>query len=257
MAKKLINQPAAAVRESLEGAVLTQPGTALLGDRLIVVRVDRVVSAANRADLPVALASGGGAGHEPAHAGHVASGMLTAAVSGEVFASPSVDSIVDGIRAVTGDAGCLLIVKSYTGDRLNFGLAAEIARNVGLAVETVVVTDDVAIAESDAYAGRRGLAGTVLVHKAAGAAAETGRALAEVAAVARSVAESVGTIGVGLSGVTVPGSTGPGFELADHEIEVGLGTHGEPGVARIVARRRSVGRGPGAADRRRPPSAAG
>src|SRR5690349_12512646 len=128
MAKKLINDTAQVVRESLEGVVLSQPGTALLGDDLTVVRADRVVTQANRSAVPVALVSGGGAGHEPAHAGYVAEGMLTAAVSGEVFSSPSVDSILNGIRAVTGDAGCLLIVKSYTGDRLNFGLAAEIAR---------------------------------------------------------------------------------------------------------------------------------
>ncbi len=180
----------------------------------------------------MALISGGGAGHEPAHAGYVAAGMLTAAVSGEVFASPSVDAVLEAIRAVTGDAGCLLIVKSYTGDRLNFGLAAEIARSEGLRVETVVVADDVAITASDANAGRRGLAGTVLVHKAAGACAEAGGTLAEVAATARQVADAVGTIGVGLSGVTVPGSDGPGFTLAEDEVEVGLGIHGEPGVAR-------------------------
>ena len=232
MAKKLINDPADVVREALEGVVLGQPGTALLGDQLIVVRADRVVTADNRDRLPVALISGGGAGHEPAHAGYVADGMLTAAVSGEVFASPSVDAILDGIRAVTGTAGSLLIVKSYTGDRLNFGLAAEIARADGLAVEMVVVADDVAITESDANAGRRGLAGTVLVHKVAGAAAAAGRPLAEVAGLARLVAEGLGTIGVGLSGVTVPGADGPGFVLGPDEIEIGLGIHGEPGVAR-------------------------
>ena len=187
MAKKLINDPADVVREALEGVVLGQPGTALLGDQLIVVRADRVVTADNRDRLPVALISGGGAGHEPAHAGYVADGMLTAAVSGEVFASPSVDAILDGVRAVTGTAGSLLIVKSYTGDRLNFGLAAEIARSDGLAVELVVVADDVAITESDANAGRRGLAGTVLVHKVAGAAAAAGRPVAEVARLARQV----------------------------------------------------------------------
>jgi dihydroxyacetone kinase len=232
VAKKLINDPANVVREALEGVVLSQPGTALLGDELIVVRADRVVTADNRDRLPVALISGGGAGHEPAHAGYVAEGMLTAAVSGEVFASPSVDAILDGIRAVTGTAGSLLIVKSYTGDRLNFGLAAEIARRDGLAVEMVVVADDVAITESDANAGRRGLAGTVLVHKVAGAAAAAGRPLAEVAQLARLVADGLGTIGVGLTGVTVPGADGPGFVLGPEEIEIGLGIHGEAGVAR-------------------------
>ncbi len=230
--KKLINSPRDVVRESLEGLVLTQAGTALLADRLIVVRADRVVNDDNRSQVGVALVSGGGAGHEPAHAGYVASGMLTAAVSGEVFSSPSVDAVLDGIRAVTGAAGCLLVVKSYTGDRLNFGLAAEIARAEGLLVEMVVIGDDVAIPESDANAGRRGLAGTVLVHKAAGAAAEAGRALAEVASIARTVAAGLGTIGVGLTGVTVPGADGPAFVLPDQEVEVGLGIHGEPGVRR-------------------------
>ena len=129
--KKLINDPQHVVAESLAGLVLSQPGTALLTDRLIVVRHDRVVTEANRGTVPVALISGGGAGHEPAHAGYVAAGMLTAAVSGEVFASPSVDAVLDGIHAVTGDAGALLIVKSYTGDRLNFGLAAEIGPGRG------------------------------------------------------------------------------------------------------------------------------
>jgi len=230
--KKLINDPRHVVREALEGLVLTQPGTALLGDRLIVVQADRVVSATNRARVPVALVSGGGAGHEPAHAGYVGRGMLTAAVSGEVFSSPSVDSVLDVVRAVTGDAGCLLIVKSYTGDRLNFGLAAELARADGLAVEMVVVADDVAVADSDANAGRRGLAGTVLVHKAAGAAAEAGRPLSEVVEVARTVAARLGTMGVGLTAVTLPAVGEPAFTLADDEIELGLGIHGEPGVAR-------------------------
>ncbi len=230
--KKLINDPRDVVRESLEGLVLIQSGTALLGDRLVVVRADRVVSDVNRAVLPVALLSGGGAGHEPAHAGYVAAGMLTAAVSGEVFSSPSVDAVLDGIRAVTGDAGLLMIIKSYTGDRLNFGLAAELARAEGLAVETVVVADDVAIAESDANAGRRGLAGTVLVHKAAGAAAEAGRPLTEVAAIARRVAAGLGTMAVGLTPVTVPAAGEAAFVLGDDEVELGLGIHGEPGVRR-------------------------
>ena len=230
--KKLINDPHDVVSESLEGLVLSQPGTALLTDRLIVVRRDRVVTEANRATVPVALISGGGAGHEPAHAGYVASGMLTAAVSGEVFASPSVDAVLDGIHAVTGDAGALLIVKSYTGDRLNFGLAAELARAEGLLVEVVVVADDVAILDSDANAGRRGLAGTVLVHKIAGAAAESGRPLPAVAELARTVAAGLGTMGVGLTPVTVPAAGEPSFTLDDDEIELGLGIHGEPGIRR-------------------------
>lgn len=232
--KKLINDPSHVVREALEGLVLAQSGAALLGDRLIVVQADRLVTDENRSRVPVALVSGGGAGHEPAHAGYVARGMLTAAVSGDVFSSPSVDAVLDAIRAVTGEAGCLLVVKSYTGDRLNFGLAAEIARAEGMRVEVVVVADDVAIEASDANAGRRGLAGTVLVHKVAGAAAEAGRSLADVVETARTVIDRVGTMGVGLSSVTLPSVGRPSFELGDDEIELGLGIHGEPGVSRTT-----------------------
>lgn len=230
--KKFVNDADAVVRESLEGRVLLQPGVSLLGDSCTVVRTERIVTEANRATTPVALISGGGAGHEPAHAGYVAEGMLTAAVSGGVFSSPSVDDVLAGIRAVTGDAGCLLIVKSYTGDRLNFGMAAELARAQGLPVEMVVVGDDVALGDDDTHAGRRGLAGTVLVHKAAGAAADGGSPLAEVAKVAARVAGSVGTMGVAFTGCTTPAAGEPGFTLADDEIELGLGIHGEPGVER-------------------------
>ncbi|MEO8749344.1 MAG: dihydroxyacetone kinase family protein [Allobranchiibius sp.] len=232
MVKKLINDPLDVVRESMEGVVLTQPGTAILRDRTIVVRADRV-SHGPTTDLPVALISGGGAGHEPAHAGYVASGMLTAAVSGAVFSSPSVDAVLDGIRAVTGTGGALLIVKSYTGDRLNFGLAAELARSEGYDVRMVVVGDDVALADDDDNAGRRGLAGTVLVHKSAGALAEQGGCLDDVAAVARAVAAAVGTMGLGLTPCIVPGSDEPGAEIAAEGAELGLGIHGEPGVLSI------------------------
>ncbi len=231
MAKKLINQPLDVVRESLEGLALAQPGLALLRDRTIAVRADRV--AADPTDRPVALISGGGAGHEPAHAGYVASGMLTAAVSGGVFSSPSVDAVLDAIRAVTGAAGALLIVKSYTGDRLNFGLAAEIARSEGYDVRMVVVADDVALSDDDENAGRRGLAGTVLVHKSAGALAESGGDLDAVTAVAQSVASAVGTMGLGLTPCVVPGSDQPGADIAEGGVELGLGIHGEPGVMSI------------------------
>ena len=230
--KKLINDADAVVRESLEGRVLLQPNVSLLGSSQTVVRTDRVVNDDNRATVPVALISGGGAGHEPAHAGYVAHGMLTAAVSGGVFASPSVDAVLDAIRAVTGDAGCLLIVKSYTGDRLNFGMAAELARHDGLNVEMVVVGDDVALSDDDTHAGRRGLAGTVLVHKVAGAAAESGSTLREVHDVATRVTGHLGTMGVALAPCTTPGADAPSFELGDDEIELGLGIHGEPGVER-------------------------
>lgn len=229
---KLINDPADVVLEGLEGTALIQPGITLLTGRAIAVRSNQIVTDANRGTVGVAVISGGGSGHEPAHAGYVADGMLAAAVAGGVFSSPSVDAVLDAIRTVTGDAGALLVVKSYTGDRLNFGLAAEIARTEGLAVEMVVVGDDVSLGDTDTHAGRRGLAGTVLVHKAAGAMATAGKPLAEVAAVARRVADTVRTMGVGLSACTVPGADGPGFELGDDEMELGLGIHGERGVER-------------------------
>ncbi len=162
-------------------------------------------------------------------------GMLSAAVAGEVFTSPSVDAIVSAIRAVTGKLGALLIVKNYTGDRLNFGLAAEIARSEGMLVETVLVADDVALAANVDYAGRRGIAGTVLVHKIAGAAAAEGKDLPQVASIAQAVADNLGTMGVSLSAGTAPGVGKPSFTL-DGEVELGLGIHGEPGVRRIPLR---------------------
>ncbi len=158
--------------------------------------------------------------------------MLTAAVAGEVFTSPSVDAVLAAIRAAAGPAGAVLIVKNYTGDRLNFGLAAELARADGIPVEEVIVADDVALAGTVADDRRRGIAGTVLVHKIAGAAAAAGRSLAEVARLARAAAADVGTMGVALGACTVPAVGRPGFELGPNEIELGLGIHGEAGVER-------------------------
>jgi triose/dihydroxyacetone kinase / FAD-AMP lyase (cyclizing) len=227
--KKLINDVSAVVPEMLDGLAALNPGLSLLQGGTIVVRAD-AEAAARRGE--VALISGGGAGHEPAHGGYVGPGMLSAAVAGEVFTSPSTDAVLDAIRAVAGPAGVLLIVKNYTGDRFNFGLAAEIARAEGIAVERVIVADDVALAASGDHAGRRGLAGTVLVHKIAGAAAAQGRPLNEVAQAARDAAAMLGTMGVALTPCTVPAAGKAGFELADGEIEWGLGIHGEPGVER-------------------------
>ncbi|MCA1686371.1 MAG: dihydroxyacetone kinase subunit DhaK, partial [Planctomycetia bacterium] len=228
--KKLINRPGAVVEEMIGGLVAVYPGLAQLPGRAVVVRADAVEVRTRQ----VALISGGGSGHEPAHAGYVGRGMLNAAVAGDVFTSPTPDAVLAAIRAVTGPPGALLIVKNYTGDRLNFGLAAELARAEGLKVEVAVVADDVALAataEVD-HAGRRGLAGTVLVHKVAGAAAEAGRDLYEVAAEARAAAESVATMGVALSPCTLPAADTPGFSLGPDEVELGLGIHGEPGVRR-------------------------
>lgn len=227
--KKLINDVSAVVPDMLDGLAALNPRLSLLHGGSIVVRAD-VESAAARGE--VALISGGGSGHEPAHGGYVGAGMLSAAVAGEVFTSPSTDAVLDAIRAVAGAAGALLIVKNYTGDRFNFGLAAEIARAEGIPTEMVIVADDVALTASGDHAGRRGLAGTVLVHKIAGAAAAAGRTLPEVAQIARDVAGVLGTMGVALTPCTVPAAGKPGFELADNEIEWGLGIHGEPGVER-------------------------
>ncbi len=227
--KKLINRPEDVVAELVEGLASAWPGLSRVPGTTVLTRDDLPAAPEAR---PVTLISGGGSGHEPAHAGYVGRGMLAAAVAGDVFTSPSPDAVLAAIRAVSGPAGTLLIVKNYTGDRLNFGLAAELARSEGHTVEMVVVGDDVALAGSVEYAGRRGLAGTVLVHKIAGSAAEAGLPLAEVAAETRAAAESVRTMGVALSACTIPAAGHPGFTLGPDEIELGLGIHGEPGVRR-------------------------
>ncbi|XP_066369101.1 putative 3,4-dihydroxy-2-butanone kinase [Miscanthus floridulus] len=227
--KKLINNPDDVVTEFIEGLVETYPGLQYLDgfpQIKVVLRADVERGSYDK----VAVISGGGSGHEPAHAGFVGPGMLTAAVSGDVFASPPVDSILAAIRAVTGPMGCLLIVKNYTGDRLNFGLAAEQAKSEGYKMEMVIVGDDCALPPPRGIAGRRGLAGTILVHKVAGAAADAGLSLAEVAAEAKRASEVVGTMGVALSVCTLPGQV-TSDRLGPRQMELGLGIHGEPGVA--------------------------
>ena len=227
--KKLINDPSTVVREMLEGVVLQNPGTSILPDENVVVRTDLPEPAMRK----VAILSGGGSGHEPAHAGYVGRGMLTAAVAGDVFTSPSTDAVLAAIRAVSGPEGALLIVKNYTGDRLNFGLAAELARAEGIPVEVILVADDVALRDTVPVERRRGIAGTIFVHKVAGAAAEQGLPLKEVARLARSVAERVASMGIALGSCTLPAVGKPGFILGHDEIEVGLGIHGEQGVKRM------------------------
>jgi dihydroxyacetone kinase len=226
--KKLINDPRRVVREMLEGLADITPGVALLDDADVIIRAD-LPEPARRG---VALISGGGAGHEPAHAGYVGAGMLHAAVVGDVFTSPSVDAVLAAIQAVGGPRGVVLIVKNYTGDRLNFGLAAAIARTAGIPVEVVVVADDVALHGTVEPARRRGIAGTVLVHKVAGALAEAGAPAHDVAEAARQAAAVIGTMGVALGACTVPAAGTPGFTLGADEIELGLGIHGEQGVQR-------------------------
>jgi dihydroxyacetone kinase len=226
--RKLINDPGKVIEEMLDGLVALHPALARLPGHAVVVRAD----AEHVRDRQVAVISGGGSGHEPAHAGYLGAGMLSAAVAGEIFTSPSVDSILEAIRAVGGRLGVLLVVKNYTGDRLNFGLAAEMARSEGFLVDTALVADDVALIHSADHAGRRGLAGTILVHKIAGAAAAAGLDLPQVATLARAAAAEVATMGVALSGGSAPTLDRPAFTLED-EVELGLGIHGERGVSRI------------------------
>jgi dihydroxyacetone kinase len=222
--RQLINDPKDVVNEALEGVVACNPGLQKLDGYNVVVRT-------NIDKSKVAIISGGGSGHEPSHAGWVGQGMLTAAVAGPVFASPSSVSVLAAIMHVTGSGGCLVIVKNYTGDRLWFGVACEQARAAGLNVELVVVGDDCALADRGLnIAGRRGVAGTVLVHKIAGAAAEAGKSLKEVAAAATAAAAAVGTMGVALRSCTLPGQPRSEERIADGMMEVGLGIHGESGA---------------------------
>lgn len=224
--KRFLNDPRSLVQEAIEGLILASEGrlTRLDGfpDIKVVVRADWDRSR-------VAVISGGGSGHEPAHAGFVGEGMLTAAVCGEIFASPSVEAVLAAILTVTGPQGCLLVVKNYTGDRLNFGLAAEQARQRGLRVETVLVADDIALPDS---AQPRGLAGTLLVHKIAGALAERGADLTAVAETARRAASQICSLGLALDVCHPPGHS-DSQRLNDQEAELGLGIHGEPGTQKI------------------------
>ncbi|MER9178795.1 dihydroxyacetone kinase subunit DhaK [Mesorhizobium sp. M0767] len=226
--KHFFNRRDTIVTEALDGFL----GTTGAGD---LARLDgypeiKVILRANWDKTKVAVISGGGAGHEPAHAGFVGIGMLTAAVSGEIFASPSVEAVLAAIRAVTGPAGCLLIVKNYTGDRLNFGLAVEKARAEGFRVEMVIVADDIALPD---IAQPRGVAGTLFVHKIAGHLSEAGIDLAAVAAAARAAAADIVSLGISLSSCSIPGQSHEERFGAD-DAELGLGIHGEPGVERIA-----------------------
>jgi dihydroxyacetone kinase-like protein len=226
--KKLIRDPQTVVQDALAGFAAAHPG---------LVRVQTDPDLIVRADAPVrgkvGLVSGGGSGHEPLHGGFVGYGMLDAAVPGPVFTSPTPDPILEATRAVDGGAGVLHIVKNYTGDVLNFETAADLASAEDLRVETVLVDDDVAVKDSLYTAGRRGVAGTVLVEKIAGAAAERGDDLDTVAAIARRVNANVRSMGVALTPPVVPHAGTPSFDISDHEVEIGIGIHGEPGRARI------------------------
>jgi len=226
--KKFINRPENAVEEMLEGLAILSPGLLRLPGHKVMLRAD----AEQVRDQQIAVISGGGSGHEPAHAGYIGVGMLSAAVAGEVFTSPDTDSILAAIRAAAGKPGALLVVKNYTGDRLNFGLAAEVARSEGIPVEMILVSDDVALNGKASIIGSRGLAGTIFIHKLVGAAAAECKSLAEVTAIGRAAIESLATMGVSFTAGTSPSVGKPSFALGDDEMELGLGIHGEPGVMR-------------------------
>ncbi|SFJ31595.1 dihydroxyacetone kinase subunit DhaK [Jannaschia pohangensis] len=222
-----INDKADLVTDAIEGTIAASGGTLTRLDGFPHIKV---VLRADWDKSRVAIVTGGGSGHEPAHAGFVGAGMVTAAVCGEVFASPSVDAVLAGILAVTGPGGCLLVVKNYTGDRLNFGLAAERARAFGLNVSMVIVDDDVALPD---LAQARGLASTLLVHKIAGALAEDGADLETVTRAATRVVDSSRTIGMALDVCTIPGSPKED-RIPEGQAELGLGIHNEPGVEQIA-----------------------
>lgn len=219
--KFFINEPDQIVNEAING-LLTNPKLARLNsfpEIRVVIRKDWDKS-------KVAVISGGGSGHEPAHAGFVGKGMLTAAVCGDIFASPTVDAVLSAILAATGPKGCLLVIKNYTGDRLNFGLAAEQARALGYEVKTVTVDDDIALGQD---VKKRGLAGTLFVHKIAGQLAEEGKSLEEIAKIAQQVIDRTASIGLSLTECQHLGQETTS-RLNDHEVELGLGIHGEPGI---------------------------
>lgn len=223
--KKVINNPANVVDEMLIGFQCVYPK--------YVKRVDgfEVMVRATKKTDKVALVSGGGSGHEPAHAGYVGMGMLDAAVCGPVFTSPTPDQVYEAIKEVQTPAGVLLIIKNYTGDVMNFEMAMELAEADGIKVEQVVIDDDVSVEDSTFTVGRRGIAGTVLLHKIAGAKAESGGTLSEVKTAAEKVIDNVRSMGMALAPCTVPEAGKPNFTLAEDEMEVGVGIHGEPGVA--------------------------
>ncbi|NLJ71104.1 MAG: dihydroxyacetone kinase subunit DhaK [Clostridiaceae bacterium] len=224
--KKFINDVENVENEMIAGLVKAYPQyLRKLDDSHVLVRKDAK-------EGKVALVSGGGSGHEPAHAGFVGYGMLDAAVPGAVFTSPTPDAVYEAIKEVATDEGVLLVIKNYTGDVMNFEMASDMAQGEGINVKQVIVEDDVAVEDSTWTVGRRGIAGTVFVHKIAGAKAETGASLDDVQATAQKVCDQVRSMGVAITPCTVPANGKPGFELAEDEMEIGIGIHGEPGTHR-------------------------
>lgn len=225
--KKFVNDPADVLAEALRGIQAAHPELRVDAENRVILRAEPTRAG------KVALVSGGGSGHEPMHGGFVGRGMLDAAAAGEVFTSPTPDQVLAATQAVDAGAGVLHIVKNYTGDVLNFEMAAELAAAEGVEVESVLVADDVAVQDSTWTAGRRGTGTTVILEKIVGARAEEGADLAAVADLARRVAAAGRSMGVALTSCTVPAAGRPTFELPDDEMEVGVGIHGEPGRSRV------------------------
>ncbi len=225
--KKLINSTDRVVEEALAGMAAAHPDLLRIEDPNVIVRKDAPRQG------KVGIISGGGSGHEPMHGGFVGLGMLDAACAGAVFTSPVPDQMLAATKAVDGGAGVLHIVKNYTGDIMNFEIAAEMADAEGIKVKAVVMADDVAVQDSLYTAGRRGVGGTVLAEKIVGAAAEAGKDLDTVAALCQKVQDNVRSIGMALTSCTVPAAGKPTFEIADDEMEIGVGIHGEPGRRRV------------------------
>lgn len=221
--KKIINQPSDVVTEMLDGLAFVHDDLVerLPGFEIIVSKQEKKGQ--------VGLISGGGSGHEPSHAGFVGDGMLSAAVCGAVFTSPTPDQVLEAIKAADQGAGVFMVIKNYSGDIMNFEMAQELAEMEGIEVASVVVDDDIAVENSLYTQGRRGVAGTIFVHKILGHAARAGKSLAEIKSLADDLVPNIHTIGLALSGATVPEVGKPGFVLADDEIEYGIGIHGEPG----------------------------
>lgn len=225
--KKILNRPEDVVEEMINGLVQTHDD--------IVHRYEdtRVVVRNYEGKGKVGLVSGGGSGHEPSHAGFVGKGMLSAAVCGDVFTSPTVDQVYEGIKAANKGAGVFLVIKNYTGDVINFTMAKEMAEeNDGIKVDFVITNDDIAVEDSTWTEGRRGVAGTVLVHKILGALAENGASIDEIKTESEKLIKEMATLGLALTAAIVPQAGKPGFDLGDDEIEFGLGIHGEPGYRR-------------------------
>lgn len=232
MVKKIMNEPQNIVDEMLEGFVFAHEEIEWFPNY-------RVVALKEKKKGKVGIMSVGGSGHEPAHAGYVGKGMLDAAVAGNLFASPSPDQMLKAMEEINTGAGVLVVLKNYSGDLMNYSVAKELAQMKGIEVECVVVKDDVAVPDSTYSTGRRGIAGTIFVHKIAGAKANEGASLQEVKEAAEIANANIRSIGMSMTACTLPGLDKPGFTVADDEIEIGMGIHGEPGIQKTKIKKAS------------------